>query len=170
MKNIFLIGFIKEDLSIVGQALCEKLDFFYLNAEEMIEYSLVRKNHEIKEICGIDYLNQEEKKVIYSLNGFERTVVSMGYETFINNFEAISSSNVIIYLRQTKGKFLKRVENLIKSGIENDNLNNYLINEIVYDQRDKLLKKNCSLTIKYDISKLNEIISEIEKQLENVWN
>ena len=169
MKNIFLIGFIKEDLSVVGQALCEKLDFFYLNAEEMIKYSLGEKD-KIKEICGIDYLNQEERKVVYSLNGFERTVASMAYETFVNNLEAISSSNIIIYLRQTKGKFLKRVESLIKTEIPNENLNNYLINEIVFEQRDKFLKKNCNLTIKYDISKLSELISEIEKQLENIWN
>ena len=140
MKNVFIIGCINEDLKIIGQELSNKLDYYYLNLENLIDYSLVNKL-EMERVCGLDYLKNEEKKLVFSLNSYERTVVSISYETFTNNLEAISSSNLLVYLRQTKGKFIKRVENLKKSGIENENLNNYVLDEIVFDERDKILKK-----------------------------
>ena len=164
MKNVVIIGFINEDMQKIGQELANKLDFYYLDIEKLIEYSLGNKL-EMENVCGLEYLKNEEKKIVYSINSYERTVVSISYETFINNLDAISSSNVLIYLRQTKMQFSKRIKNLRESGIENENLNNYLISEIAFEERDKLLKKNCNFAIRYDISKLNDLISNIENYL-----
>ena len=169
MKNVFIIGFINEDLEKIGQELANKLDYYYLNLENLIDYSLGNKL-EVEKKCGIEYLNKEQKKLVYSSNSYERTIVSISYETFINNLDAISSSNVLIYVRQTKMQFLKRIQHLQKSGIENENLNNYLLTEIAFEERDKLMKKNCNFAIKYDISKLNDLIQNIENYLlEQSW-
>ena len=40
MSNIVLVGAIDEDLKQIGLAFAQKLDFFYLNCEDMIAYSL----------------------------------------------------------------------------------------------------------------------------------
>ena len=169
MNNVLLVGLIEEDLKKIGLLLAQRLEFFYLNSEEMISYSLFDKA-KMEKVCGINYMKEEERKVVFGLNTFERTVLSMSYETFSNNFDAISSSNTIIYLRQTEGQFNKRVEELLNSGIETENLHNYEISRLVFNQRDNFLKKNCNLIVKYDISKLDSLIENLEDQiLEKEW-
>ena len=161
MNNVLLVGLVESDLKKIGLILAERLEFFYLNCEDMISYSLFDKI-EMGKICGIEYQKEEERKVVLGLNSFERTIISMSYETFSNNFSAISSSNFIIYLRQTQSVYNRRIENLKNSGIEMDYLNNYEISKLVFNQRDNFLKKNCNLIVKYDISKLDKLINEIE--------
>ena len=169
MFNVLLVGLIEIDLKKIGLMLSQRLDFYYLNCEELISYSLFDKE-KMEQVCGVDYLCREERKVVYGLNSFERTVISMTYETFSNNFDAISSSNLIVYLRQTEGQFNKRIEDLTKTGIEEEKLHNYEITRLVFTQRDNFLKKNCNIVAKYDISKLEQLIKNIENELmERKW-
>ncbi|MGN0748235.1 MAG: hypothetical protein ACI4L1_00935 [Christensenellales bacterium] len=163
MKNVLLIGLINEDLKKIGLALSNELDFFYLNTEDLLTYSIIDKI-EMERVCGADYLSNEEKKIIYNLNGFEKTLISMNNETFSNNIDVIISNNfIIIYLRLTQKKFEKRVKELKISGMDGEFLNNYELTKIVFDERDKYLKKSSNLTIPYEISKLDELIKILAK-------
>lgn len=161
MSNIVLVGTIEEDLKQVGLALAQRLDFFYLNCEDMISYSLFDEE-KMKKVCGIGYFEEQEKKVISGLNLYERTIISMNCETFSNNVDEISQNNIIIYLRQTPSQFNKRLESLKKSGISKELLNSYEIAQIVFKERDNYLKKNCNFFVKYDISKLDDLIETLE--------
>lgn len=161
MSNIILVGIIEEDLKQVGLALAQKLDFFYLNCEDMISYSLFDEE-KMEKLCGKPYAIQQEKKVVESLNTYEKTIVSMKCETFSNNFNVISTNNIVIYLRQTPSQFNKRIESLKKSGISQEKLGYYEIAQIVFKERDNYLKKNCNFFLKYDISKLDDLIETLE--------
>ena len=98
MSNIVLVGAIDEDLKQIGLAFAQKLDFFYLNCEDMIAYSLFDEE-KMKKVCGIKYAEEQEKKVISGLNLYEKTIISMNCETYSNNIDAISQNNIVIYLR-----------------------------------------------------------------------
>lgn len=162
MKNVLLVGLINEDLKKIGLALSCKLDYFYLNTEDMLSYSILDRI-EMEKVCGADYLSNEEKKIIYNLNGYENTIISMTNETFSNNYDVISSSNNVIYLRLTQKQFEKRIDELEKSGIDDDFLNNYELTKIVFNERDKYLKKSSNATINYDIKKLDDVVNNLEK-------
>ena len=95
----------------------------------------------------------------------------MNNETFSNNIDVIISNNfIIIYLRLTQKKFEKRVKELKISGMDGEFLNNYELTKIVFDERDKYLKKSSNLTIPYEISKLDELIKILAKIImEQTW-
>ena len=164
MFNVLIVGLLEGDLKTIGLNLAERLDFFYLNSEDMISYSLYDKV-EMGKVCGLKYQKEEERKVIFGLNSFERTVISMSYETFSNNIDSISSSNCIFYLRQTQNVFNKRLEEIKKNCINDEKINKYEISQLVFKQRDNYLKKNCNFVIKYDITKLVKLIDEIEYKI-----
>lgn len=164
MLNIILVGTIEEDLKEIGLALSQRLDFFYLNCEDMISYSLFDEN-KMKLVCGNAYAIEQEKKVVESLNNYEKTIISMKAETFSNNQSVISKNNLIIYLRQTPSQFNKRIESMKKAGISQEKLNGYEIAQIVFKERDNYLKKNCNFSLKYDISKVEDLINALESQI-----
>lgn len=161
MSNIVLVGAIDEDLKQIGLAFAQKLDFFYLNCEDMIAYSLFDEE-KMKKVCGIKYAEEQEKKVISGLNLYEKTIISMNCETYLNNIDAISQNNIVIYLRQTPSQFNKRLESLKKFGISKQLLGKYEIMQLVFKERDNYLKKNCNFFVKYDISKLDDLIETLE--------
>lgn len=87
----------------------------------------------------------------------------MTNETFSNNYDVISSNNNVIYLRLTQKQFEKRIDELEKSGIDDDFLNNYELTKIVFNERDKYLKKSSNITFNYDMMKLDDVVNNLEK-------
>lgn len=164
MSNILLVGLLNDELKEIGLALAERLKFFYLNCEELISYSLI-DIVEMEKVCGIEYLRNQEKKVVYSLNSYERTIISMTYETFSNNFEVISNANKIIYVRISAKEFSKKLKFIKKDDIDYKNKHNYEISELVFFERDKFIKNHCDLIVKYNSNNKNNLINIIEKQI-----
>lgn len=161
MHNIILVGFVNEDLKKIGLKLSNKLNFFYLNCEEMIKYSLM-DTQKMKKICGMNYLAKQENKIVKSLSDYERTIITMNYQTFKDNMDAISTNKITIYMRLTQIQLKKRIESMIKEENCDDFVTGELeIANLVFEERDKFLKKNCDFEIKYGIPSIDQVIEAI---------
>lgn len=163
MQNVLLVGLIDRDVKEIALILSERINFFYLNCEDMIVYSLLEPK-KMEAVCGKQYLDEQEKLVVSSLNSYENTLISMSYETFANNLSVISQSNLIVYLRLTELAFAKRFEEIKKNGTQQE-IEKLEISKIVFKERENFLKRNCKLTCKYDISKLENSIKLIQEKI-----
>lgn len=161
MQNVLLVGLVNRDVKEIAMKLAERIGFFYLNCEDMIVYSLLEPK-KMEDVCGKEYLQKQEKLVVSSLNSYEKTVISMNYETFANNFDAISKSNLIVYLQQSKSAFSKRLCEIKKIGTQQE-IGNLEISKIVFSEREKYLKKNCNVIYRYDILDLENSVNSLEE-------
>lgn len=170
--NYILVNIANIDIKKISLLLAEKLGYYYLNIEDLIDYSLFDKE-KMADICGIDYMKTEERKVINSINSYERIVVSMNYETFSSNLENINKNNKIIYLniekKQLEAEFnrLKKSAEKLKSVSSKKStiISNLSMALIVFEERDKFLKKNCDIEAKYVISNIEETVNSIYKTI-----
>ncbi len=179
-NNIILVSLVDSQLEEIGKSLAQKLDFFYLNMEALIDYELCDKE-KMLDVCGIDYMSKKEAKVVRDVNYYEKTVITMTYNTFSNNITSILSKNKIIYLKVTKAQLRKEIEKIEDTKIINvkeeqteklnDNngniedkmilLTKLNIADLVFNERDKFLNINCNLTVKYDILNVDKTVGRI---------
>jgi shikimate kinase len=163
--NYILINLANINIKTLSLSLSEKLGYYYLNVEDLIDYSLFDKEKMI-DVCGIDYMEREKKKVINSINGYEKSITSMNYETFSNNVENINKNNKIIYLNIDKNQLQEELNKLKQKRVTAKNSNmiaNITKALIVFEEREKFIRKNCDIEVKYDISNIGETVNSIYK-------
>ena len=87
-KNIILVGLSNEFVKFGANLLAEKLGYYNLDVDSMLEYTLMDRI-KMKQVCGVKYLDEQEKKVIKSLNDYEKTVMSIKLDTFAANIKSL---------------------------------------------------------------------------------
>lgn len=164
--NFILVSLINLNLEKISIALAKKIKCFYLNMEELIDYSLVDKKR-MEEVCGIDYMEKQEMKIVKSINDYENTVASMKYETFSKNFSHINKEkNKIIYLSISQANFDKyKTEFEIKNDKDKFVSSDIEILSIAFKERDKFMKKNCNIEVKCDISNVKETVKLVYEKI-----
>lgn len=172
--NFILITLADLEIKRVSSLLAKQLEYYYLNTEELIDYELYDKK-KMFEVCGVDYLDNQIKKILKSINEFENSIISMSYTTYSNNYSIIDREKTkIIYLDITKEQ-LENVYNKLKDQLEVQKsmsakktslLSNLGIALMVFDERAKFLEKNCDFKVKYDIVNINNTVREIIEKIE----
>lgn len=172
--NLILVSLFDSDIKKLSLLITSETDLYYLNVEELIDYSLPEKS-KVVDICGIDYMEKQERKIVSSINQYENTLISMDYETFSRNLKNIDrNKNKIIYLQVSKNQINEKLESIklvsepknryTKKSILSSKLSKTLL---VFEERDKLIKKNCDLTFKYDIFNIEKTANLIVKMIKN---
>lgn len=154
-KNLIVVGLSNEFVRFISSRLAEKLNFYYLDVDNLLDYSLMDRI-KMNEVCGAKYLDEQEKKVIKSLNDYEKTVMSIKIDTFIANLKFISSDNIKVYASFNKSN-LKDVNQLLKPEFETE----IVLNELTFNEEDKFLKKNCDIVINCDINNIDACLEEL---------
>lgn len=118
----------------------------YADLEQILEYNMI--NDDMLEKAGQQYFDENEKSTLKNVANYENTVITLDFSTLNkeNNAEILRQSTLVIYLSLEHNIF----ESLNVS--ENDK-NLASINEIVYADRDKLLRSFADITV--DISKVD---------------
>lgn len=171
-QNYILVSLMDINMEKISSQLAKKLNYYYLNIEELIDYQLIDKEKMI-DVCGIEYTEKARNKVIKSINTYENSIISMNYETFSSYHSGINRNNKIIYLKVRKEQIKKEYDRLNKE-IKTERMpkdksilvSNLGISLMVYEERDKFIRKNCDYEVKCDISNIEKTISEILKILE----
>lgn len=166
--NYILVNIANIDVKKIALILTKKLGYYYLNTEELIDYKLFDKD-KMAEVCGLDYMDKEQKKVIKSINSYEKTIISMNYETFSSNIQNIEQKSQVIYLEFSKKQLQEEYDRLKKvvdsqktvSAKKSVALSNLSMGILVFEERDKFLKKNCKIAVKCDISNIDETVNSI---------
>ena len=161
-KNILIVGLSDDFTRLFSSLLADKLDFYYLDVENLLEYSIMDRL-KMEEVCGVRYLDEQEKKVIKSINDYQNTIISMKLDLFVGHLKNILSSNILVYLKFQKDQ-LENLNKLLKS----KSMNEVVLNDLVFDERDKFLKKNCEIVVECDISNIDAGINDLIKKAENL--
>ncbi len=118
----------------------------YADLEQILEYNMI--NDDMLEKAGQQYFDENEKSTLKNVANYENTVITLDFSTLNkeNNAEILRQSTLVIYLSLEHNIF----ESLNVS--ENDK-NLASINQIVYADRDKLLRSFADITV--DVSKVD---------------
>lgn len=158
-KNVLLVGLSSEFVRYFASQLAEKLEFYYLDIDNLLEYSLMDRI-KMKQICGTKYLDEQEKKVLKSLNDYEKTIMSIKLESFIANKKILANKNLTIYLSVEKNQI-----NDLNKFLLNEFKTENVLNDLLFDEYDNFLKKNCEIIIKCDINNIEESLNELILQI-----
>lgn len=143
-KNIVLVCLDGDFNKEICKELAEKLDMFFANLKDYIEYDLI-SSKEILEKCGIEYLAEREFKATQSFARFENAVLTVDYDLFKQNIKAFSKGSLIVYLRLSK-RLIDEKET---------------INKLSFDSRDEFLASKCGLVVSLKSKVKNKAIKEI---------
>jgi len=126
-KNICVIGMVPEFTNGIAETLADKLDMFFANVNDLIEFDLIDVA-ETEIICGRDYLLKIEQKKVREVCTYENTVITMDYSVLNNdeNIKTIKDNCLLIYVKLNRDNFLKK----FRVGKKND------FNELLFNDRD----------------------------------
>lgn len=143
--NIIVVSLDEKFCNSVSSFLASKLDMYYANCKDLIEYDLIDPK-DVLDKCGVEYLRKREKGVIENCASYQNTIIAINYDLFKDYFQLFDKS-VIIYLFVPKEKI-------------SDTINN-----IVFEKRDKFLTDNSDIKIyidkKFKINTVNKIIERL---------
>ena len=106
--NVILIGFDQIFNKKIGMYLADKLDMFFVDVEELIEYNLINSKEALLK-CGRDYIEKEERKTVRSVSEYENTIASISYDIFLNNKHFFEGNNIKILLRPKKVNQVEKI-------------------------------------------------------------
>ena len=158
-KNILIVGLSDDFVRLFSSALADRLDLYYLDIEKLLEYSIMDRL-KMQQVCGVRYLDEQERKVIKSVNDYQNTVISIKLDLFAQHLENILNSSFLVYLKFEKSE-IKKLNELLKS----KSLNEVVLNDLVFEERDKFLKKNCDIVLNCDILNIESGIDKLIKKI-----
>ena len=99
--NLVVVGFEYEFNKKLCIYLANKLDMFFVDVKELIEYDLVNSKEALLR-CGKEYIEKEERKTVRNVSEYENTVVNIPYDLFVNNRDFFKNNNINIFIKPFK--------------------------------------------------------------------
>ena len=165
MKAIVLIGMSGVGKSVKGKKLAKKLDFDFIDTDELI---IKRNKMSIEDIFikfGEEYFRQEEKEVFKEIIAKNNCVISTGGGIILDkdNITLMRSEAVVFFLNDTLENICKNLRNSsVKRPLLNTKDDLYSQVSKMFISREKLYLNAChfkiDLTDKNDETIFNEII------------
>ena len=135
MKNIFLTGMPSSGKSTLGRQLAKRLDYQFIDMDDLIVNQEISTISEIFKYKGEDYFRQVESKILKGIKPNQKLVVATGggVPCFFDNMDFIKANGTSIFLNVQPEDLLKRIQ---KSEVNNRPLidkkksNEILLNEL----------------------------------------
>ena len=158
--NLCIVGLSKQFTDNICKQLSVKMDMFYANIEEIFAYDLMNIA-EIEEICGIDYLQKEQKSIISRVCSYDNTLINIDY-TLLNDsdiLKMIKDNCLLIYIALDSNRyFIEQNNELISS-------NQISINVDVFDDRDLLIRSISDLVVDCLKMNIDGVIDAVIRQI-----
>lgn len=108
--NICLVGLSSQFVDKNALELSKKLDMFYANASEIIQFELFDISR-MEEMCGKDYLERKETAVLKRICTYENTIINIEYQLLNTetNYKFIKENCLIIYLKLSLNRYKKEI-------------------------------------------------------------
>ena len=161
--NITLFCFLNQYSKNVAKILADKLDMFYVDFQELLEFDLVDAGHIIKTLGkrdGAKYINGIEQKTVTKVNEFENTVITISPQKLFSDKtpEAFRKSSFFVYLQMSQSAMNVQCE---KSG---DKVDSSLLG-IGFSDRDKLYVAESAVVVNCSKLKEKKAAKKIIKEL-----
>lgn len=141
--NLVVVGFEYEFNKKLCIYLADKLDMFFVDVKELIEYDLVNSKEALLR-CGKEYIEKEERKTVRNVSEYENTVVNIPYDLFVNNRDFFKNNNINIFIKPFK------VDD---------------IDMLVMEDRIALLKNDCKIFIENSENSVESCYNKIITKL-----
>lgn len=166
--NIMLIGFMGVGKTTVSKKLSKKLG---MPEVDMDAYIVAHENKAISDIfaeSGEEYFRKIETECLVEIQMEKGKIVSCGGGAVLKdeNVRFMKDGGVILLLTATPQTVYERVKNSTERPILNGNMNVEYISELMNKRKQRYLEV-ADLIIATDGKKVDEIVSEIEKELEH---
>lgn len=160
--NIVITGFMGTGKTVVGKELARRLNFKYIDTDDIIEERTKMKISEIFEKYGEKYFRDIETKVAKEVGKYDKHVISTGGGIVLRkeNMQSLEENGIIVNLRASPETIYQRT--LPTKGSRPLLNKPEPMKEII-----KLLKyrepfyKRCHLMIKTDNLDVNSIVNKI---------
>lgn len=158
--NICIIGLSKQFTDYVGRQLSIRMDMFYANIQEILEFELMNID-EVQEVCGLDYLQREEFSIINRVCSYDNTLVFLEYSRLNDDsiLDIVKENCLLIYLSLDEKRFLKE--------FDKDNLSEGAkkLDIDMMQDRDFLCRRISDITVECEDLKDNDLIDNIIEQI-----
>ena len=163
--NIALICLLPNYGKNVSKLLGEKLDMFYVDVDEMVEFDLGDVDHILQTLGSKDgrkYIRESETRVVKNVSSFENTIITINPMMMFSNrnLARVTKSSYVVYL-QISPKFL--AQRAQQSG---DEINEKLLT-MAFTERDKIYVQNSDIVMNCstykDIKAVKKLLSAILK-------
>lgn len=163
-SNIIIVGFLKELNDSVCLRLSKELNMFYANVAEMVSYELTNADEMIT-VCGLEYYQEQENKVLRRLASFENTIFCFDYNYFSNYGEKyFSTSCHIIYLKVSEQK----LDCIIKKNNDYETWS-AAIDVIDFADRNKSLEKSSDVTVESERVSALSYSKKVKEYLKSLY-
>ena len=143
MRNIFLIGMPSSGKSTLGRQLAKRLDYQFVDMDDLIVNQEISSIAEIFKYKGEDYFRQVESKILKNIKPNQKLLVATGggVPCFFDNMNFIKVNGTSIFLNVQPEDLLKRIQ---KSEVNNRPLidkkksNEVLLNELQEKYENRL--------------------------------
>lgn len=163
-SNILVVGFLGELNDRVCKKLSDDLGMFYANIADMVAYELTNADEMIT-VCGLDYFQEQEDKVLKRLSTFENTLFCFDYSYFMNFVKKYFSKNChIIYLKVSQQKIEAQIQ-------KNNDIETWssAIDAIDFDERNQNLEKLSDVVIECDRLNFQSYCKKIKEYLKSLY-
>ena len=159
-SNVLVVGLDNQFVKKIAYELSKKVDMFFLDINDLIEYRISNKES-MQALCGIEYYERELRKVVCSALEFENTIINFPYAYVLNMeyFNVIKNSK-IIFLNISKQKLecLNRKKNT----------SNKLTTELLaYEELVEVLQKRSSEIVDVNKCNVEELVNKLQEVLKN---
>jgi len=163
--NLCFVGLSRYFTEKVSMQLSEILALFYASVDKLIEFELL-DSRKFEDVCGKDFLEATEKKILKRVANYENTVISIDCSRLNSeaNLKSIKNNCVVLFLdmdfelyNQILAEELKLSQDVI------------FINKTLFDDRRRLCLDNADIVIKCDSNNADFEAKKIGHQLENLY-
>lgn len=128
-ERVFLIGMPAAGKSLVGKRLAQRIGYYFIDLDQLIEQQSGEKVAAIFKKKGEDYFRQIEQKALRSLDSLREVVIATGGGTpcFYNNMQWMKTNGYCIFINPSIDTILRRLDNeksdhrpLLQRGIGSD--------------------------------------------------
>lgn len=112
MKNIFLIGMPSSGKSTLSRQLAKRLDYQFVDTDDLIENQEIATIAEIFKYKGEEYFRLIENKILRSIKPNQKLIVATGggMPCFHGGIDFIKANGTSIFLNVSPEDLLKRIQ------------------------------------------------------------
>lgn len=163
--NLCIIGLAKDFTDNICKNLSSKLDMFYANVKDIVEFELFDLN-KVEEICGKEFLLKEKTSIVRRICAYENTLININYAELNeeNVLNIVHNSCLLIYIRLDKDRFELEQEKV------NSNQNEKIINSDLFKDRDFICKNIADIVVNCNDLIEDNVVELILKEMLNYYN
>ncbi len=161
--NMAIICLLDNYSKNVSKLLSERLEMYYVNVEEMVQFELGDQQHILKTLGekeGKKYIEKCEERVVKNVTSFENTIICINPTPMFSNknFERIIETCYVVYL-QISPKFFEQ-----RCKFSGDYIDEELAN-IAFTDRDKHYVQNSDIVINCSTFKEQKTAKKLLKRV-----